>query len=47
MIKEDLIERSAVRNFEKVLGGALQQGEIGIVTAKRGVGKKAYCAYLV
>lgn len=27
MVKEDLIERSAVRNFEKALGGALQPGK--------------------
>ena len=46
MVKEDLIERSAVRNFEKVLGGALQPGEIGIVTAKRGVGKTSMLVQL-
>ena len=46
MIKEDLIERSAVRNFEKALGGALQPGEIGIVTAKRGVGKTSMLVQL-
>ena len=46
MVKEDLIERSAVRNFEKTLGGALQPGEIGIVTAKRGVGKTSMLVQL-
>ena len=46
MVKEDLIERSAVRNFEKALGGALQPGEIGIVTAKRGVGKTSMLVQL-
>lgn len=46
MVKEDLIERSAVRNFEKALGGALQPGEVGIVTAKRGVGKTSMLVQL-
>ena len=46
MVKEDLIERSAVRNFEKALDGALQPGEIGIVTAKRGVGKTSMLVQL-
>jgi len=46
MVKEDLIERSAVRNFEKALDGALRPGEIGIVTAKRGVGKTSMLVQL-
>lgn len=46
MVKEDLIERSAVRNFEKALGGTLQPGEIGIVMAKRGVGKTSMLVQL-
>lgn len=46
MVREDLVERSAVRNFEKALGGALQPGEIGIVTAKRGVGKTSMLVQL-
>lgn len=46
MVKEDLIERSAVRNFEKALNGALQPGEVGIVTAKKGVGKTSMLVQL-
>lgn len=46
MVKEDLIERSAVRHFEKSLGGVLQPGEVGIVTAKRGVGKTSMLVQL-
>ncbi|MEL3905611.1 MAG: AAA family ATPase [Treponema sp.] len=46
MVKEDLIERSAVRNFEKALDGVLQPGEVGIVTAKKGVGKTSMLVQL-
>jgi len=46
MVKQDLIERSAVRNFEKALHGGLQPGEIGIVTAKKGVGKTSMLVQL-
>ncbi|MGP1576665.1 MAG: hypothetical protein ACTTH7_04110 [Treponema sp.] len=46
MVKADLIERSAVRSFEKALGGAIQPGEIAIVTAKRGVGKTSMLVQL-
>ncbi len=46
MVKEDLIERSPVRSFEKALGGGLQKGEIGIVTAKKGVGKTSMLVQL-
>lgn len=46
MVKADLIERSAVRNFEKALGGAMQAGEVAIVTAKRGVGKTSMLVQL-
>ncbi len=39
MVKQDLIERSAVRNFEKALGGGVQAGEIGVIASKKGLGK--------
>jgi archaellum biogenesis ATPase FlaH len=39
MVKQDLIERSPVRNFEKSLGGGVKAGEIGIITSKKGLGK--------
>lgn len=46
MVKADLIERSAVRNFEKALGGAMHPGEVAIVTAKKGVGKTSMLVQL-
>lgn len=39
MVKQDLIDRSPVRYFEKVLGGGLKKGEIGVITSKKGLGK--------
>lgn len=39
MVKQDLIDRSPVRYFEKVLGGGLKAGEIGVITSKKGLGK--------
>ena len=39
MIKEELIERSPVRIFEKSIHGGLKAGEIGIIAAPAGIGK--------
>ncbi len=39
MVKQDLIERSPVRNFEKSLGGGVRPGEIGVITSRKGLGK--------
>lgn len=39
MVKQDLIERSPVRNFEKTLGGGVKLGEIGVIASKKGLGK--------
>ncbi len=39
MVKEDLIQRSPVRIFEKSLRGGLQSGEIGIIASQSGIGK--------
>ncbi len=46
MTKEDLIERSPVRAFENSLHGGLKTGEIGVVTAKKGVGKTSMLVQL-
>ncbi|MDR0587342.1 MAG: hypothetical protein LBG26_08895 [Treponema sp.] len=39
MIKEELIQRSPVRIFEKSIRGGLKPGEIGIIASPSGVGK--------
>lgn len=39
MEKEDLFDHSPVRTFDKVTDGGLKQGEIGLVTSKKGLGK--------
>ena len=39
MIKEELIQRSPVRIFEKSIHGGLKAGEIGIIAAPSGIGK--------
>ncbi len=39
MVKEDLIQRSPVRVFEKSLRGGLQSGEIGVIASQSGIGK--------
>jgi hypothetical protein len=39
MIKEELIQRSPVRIFEKSIHGGLKAGEIGIVASTSGLGK--------
>jgi hypothetical protein len=39
MVKEELIQRSPVRIFEKSIHGGLKSGEIGIIAAPNGIGK--------
>jgi hypothetical protein len=39
MIKEELIQRSPVRIFEKSIHGGLKPGEIGVIASPSGVGK--------
>ncbi len=39
MVKEDLIQRSPVRVFEKSLRGGLESGEIGVIASQSGIGK--------
>jgi hypothetical protein len=39
MVKEDLIQRSPVRVFEKALSGGLTSGEIGVIASQSGIGK--------
>ena len=41
MIKQELIQRSPVRIFEKSIHGGLKAGDIGIIASKKGVGKTA------
>lgn len=46
MVKQDLIDRSPVRNFEKLLGGGVKQGEIGLIASKKGLGKTSILVQL-
>ncbi|MBQ9494024.1 MAG: hypothetical protein IJR50_00120 [Treponema sp.] len=39
MNKDDFINHSPVRCFDKITNGGLQVGEMGLVTAKKGLGK--------
>lgn len=39
MEKKDLIEYSPIRYFEKATNAGLKEGEIGLITAKKGLGK--------
>ncbi len=39
MAKQDLFGKSPVRAFDEVTGGGLKAGELGLVTAKKGLGK--------
>lgn len=41
MDKKDLINYSPVRHFDKITDGGLKGGELGLVTAKKGLGKTA------
>lgn len=39
MIRDELFERSPIRYFDKVTNGGLQPGELGLLVAKKGLGK--------
>jgi KaiC/GvpD/RAD55 family RecA-like ATPase len=39
MAKQELYERSPIRIFDEAAGGGLKAGELGLVTAKKGLGK--------
>ena len=39
MIKQELIDKSPVRFFEKSTNGGLMAGEVGVLASKRGLGK--------
>ncbi len=39
MAKQELYERSPIRAFDEVANGGLKAGELGLVTAKKGLGK--------
>ena len=46
MVKQELIDRSSVRFFEKALNGGLKAGEIGVLASKKGVGKTSVLVQL-
>lgn len=46
MVKEELIECSPVRLFEKELNGGLKAGEIGVVMSRKGLGKTSMMVQL-
>lgn len=39
MAKQELFERSPIRAFDNVTNGGMKAGELGLVTAKKGLGK--------
>lgn len=39
MIKQDLIDLSPVRFFDNIAEGGLKEGQMGLITAKKGLGK--------
>jgi len=46
MVKEELIQRSPVRIFEKSIHGGLKAGEIGIIVSQAGIGKTSMLVQL-
>jgi archaellum biogenesis ATPase FlaH len=46
MVKQELIDRSPVRFFEKALNGGIKPGEIGVLASKKGVGKTSVLVQL-
>ncbi|QQO09735.1 hypothetical protein [Breznakiella homolactica] len=39
MVKQELVQRSPVRVFEKSIHGGLKEGEIGVIASQSGIGK--------
>ena len=46
MLKEELIKRSPIRVFEETLEGGLGIGQLGVLTARKGVGKTASLVHI-
>ena len=46
MVKEELIQRSPVRIFERSIHGGLKAGEIGIIASQSGIGKTSVLVQL-
>lgn len=46
MVKEELVERSPLRIFHKTIHGGLENGCIGVITSKEGVGKTACLVHI-
>lgn len=46
MLKEELIKRSPLRILEKSIHGGVGQGNIGVITSKRGAGKTACLVHI-
>ncbi len=43
---DELIKTSPLREFDKNLNGGLQHGEVGVITAKKGIGKSSFLVQL-
>lgn len=46
MLKNELIQRSPIRVLERSIHGGLKKGELGVFTARKGVGKTACLAHV-
>ncbi len=46
MVKQELIKRSPLRILEKSIHGGLGKGNLGVVAARKGVGKTAFLVHL-
>jgi ABC-type Na+ transport system ATPase subunit NatA len=46
MVKEELVQRSPIRIFEKSINGGLKPGEIGVIASPNGVGKTSVLVQL-
>jgi hypothetical protein len=46
MLKEELIQRSPLRILEKSIHGGVGKGNLGVITARKGMGKTACLAHL-
>ncbi len=46
MVKQEFIDRSPVRVFEKSLDGGLKAGEVGVITSRKGLGKTSVLVQL-
>jgi hypothetical protein len=46
MLKNELIKKSPIRVFEKSIHGGLDKGNLGVITARKGIGKTACLAHV-